>query len=153
MKLKKIIVVDDKEDSKATYPHWVTTEIEELTLGKYTTELLVGGIITDALPDIRKIVQKIRKEGDTVKGILIDFVDETHKVLNAGAVLLRKVKADPILRRIPVVIYTGRDVPIFSPAALVKSGAKTAFRRRHSGTQRGQMEQGKQVLDAFDIPY
>lgn len=151
--MKKIIIVDDMKPSNVTYMHYLAEEIQALAGGRCAAELLVGVIITETLPDIKKLVKKIRKEGDSVKGLLIDFVDETHKVLNAGAVLLRKVKADPVLKRIPVVIYTGRDVEAFSPAALVKNGAKAAFRRRRSGAQRGQMEQGKQVLDAFGIQY
>jgi hypothetical protein len=153
MRLRKIIIVDDKEFDNATYPRWVKKEIEDLTVGKCTADLLVGVIITESLPDIKSRLQKIRDEGDTVKGLLIDFVDETHKVLDAGAFLLRQVKDDPTLKRIPVVIYTSRYVEKFSPAELVKNGAKAAFRRRHQGTRRGQMQQGKQVLDAFGIPY
>ncbi len=153
MKLRKIIIVDDREFSRATVPYWIGVEIEELTNGKYAAELLVGVTITETLPSIKSCVQKIRNEGDVVKGLLVDFVDETSKVVNAGAVLLRKVKADPVLKRIPIVIYTSKYVPEFSPAALVKSGAKAAFRRRRKGIKRGQMELGKQVLDAFGIPY
>lgn len=153
MKLRKIIVVDDTKHSDATYPKWVAKELEDLTGGKCTAELLVGVIITEALPDIKKLVEKMRANDCIVKGLLIDFVDETHKVLNAGAVLLRKLKADPKLKRLPVVIYTSRSVKDFAPATLVKNGAKTAYRRNLAGMQRGQMRQAKQVLDAFGIPY
>jgi len=149
----KIIIVDDKQPSRATFAHLISQTIEELTNGEYSAELMEGAIIADAFQDVKHLVQQMRNRGDAVKGILIDFVDETHKVLNAGAVLLRKVKADPVLRRIPVVMYTSRYVPEFSHAALVKSGAKAAFRRRRTGTQRGQMELGKQVLDAFGFRY
>ena len=153
MRLRKIIIVDDMKPSNATYPHWVAEEIHALTGGRCTAELLVGVIITESLTDIKNLVKKIRNDGDTVKGLLIDFVDETHDILNAGAVLLRKIKADPVLKRIPVVIYTGRDVEAFSPPALVKSGAKAAFKRKLTGAQRGQNRQGKQVLDLFEISY
>jgi hypothetical protein len=149
--MNKIIIVDDQPPGRATIAYWIAREIEELTEGEYSGELLEGVVIADALPAIKKQVRVIRSQGDTVAGLLVDFVDETSGVTKAGELLLQKLKSDPELSPVPVVIYTSRQTPDFSIADLKKKGAKGAIRRQLVGSHGGQL--GKQVLDAFEITY
>lgn len=146
--MKKIIVVDDKLPSKTTLAYWLKQEIEELTNGEYGVELLEGVIIAESLPRIREVAQQIRSQKDTLAGILIDLAD--RGVPLAGASLLDKVKSDPELERVDVVIYSSKYMP-FSTADLRRRGAKAVVRRKVTGGRAGDL--GKQILDAFEIPY
>jgi hypothetical protein len=149
--MKKIIIVDDQAPSMASIAHWLAGDIEELTQGEYGAELLEGVIIADALPLLKKYVKKMQQLDGTVVGILIDFVDETSNEPNAGALLLKKVKADPELKAIPIVVYTSKQTRDFSPTKLKEKGAKAAIRRVSVGSGSGDL--GRQTLDAFEIPY
>ncbi|UCG58792.1 MAG: SAP domain-containing protein [Phycisphaerales bacterium] len=146
---KRIIIITDEERDKPTLARCICQEIYEASMGECGGELLQGVIIQDALPLVKGLVKEIHGRGDTVVGLLIDLVDETHGVPDAGSVLLHKVKSDTDLKSIPVVIYVSRPV-VFSATELMRMGAK-ATALMHSGAQRGQL--GKQVLDAFEIPH
>ena len=149
--MKKIIIIDDQPRGGGSVPYWIGHEIEVLTEGEYSAELLEGAIIAEALPLLKRLVQQLRRKRHSVAGLLIDFVDETRGDIQAGAVLLEEVKSDPKLKGVPVVIYTSRQTPGFVPAELKKKGAKDAFRRRVTGGKAGDL--GTQTLDAFEIPY
>ncbi|KPL22795.1 MAG: hypothetical protein AMJ75_07425 [Phycisphaerae bacterium SM1_79] len=148
--MKKIVIVDDKSPAKTTVAHGLRSAIEDITDGEYSAELLEGVIISDALADLVKVVQEMTKKDDIVVGLLFDLVDETRGVLDAGAILLDKVKADPQFKVIPVVLYTTRHMEV-SVADLRKRGAKTLVRRRISGGQGRRF--AEDILDAFEVPY
>ena len=147
---KTIILIDDKQPSQATVAYWIGQEIEELTNGEYCVALLEGVIIANALPLVKKLAEEIHQKGDSLVGLLIDLVDETRGVKDAGAILLDTVKSDPELKKIPVVLYSKRQL-IVSVADLRGRGAKAFVRRAIIGGKAGDL--GKQILDAFDIQY
>ena len=145
-----IIIVDDKTASSATLARGLKLTIEEITNGECSVELMEGAIITEALPILKKAVDRKHAEGFTVAGFLFDLVDETRNIPDAGALLLDEVKSDPDLKSIPVVIYTSKNRG-FSMAELMKRGAKTAISRQTVDKTADDL--GKQTLDAFEIPY
>ena len=134
--------------SEATVAYWLGYEIDDLTNGEYSAELLEGVIIANALPLIRQLADKVRIRKDTVVGILIDLADKGVPL--AGATLLDAIKKDPELQNIPVVVYTSRFMD-FKKADLLEGGAVAVVKRKATGGKAGDV--GKQVLDAFKISY
>jgi CheY-like chemotaxis protein len=74
----------------------------------------------------------------------VDLVDEHHKVIDGGAILLDRIKADPQLREFPVVLYSAKHTEV-SLVDLRKRGAKAFIRRKPGWVQ--------EILYEFGIPY
>jgi hypothetical protein len=147
------ILVDDKPITKAELPAGIGREIKALTGGLYRTALVPNVIIRHALPQIRDEFDKQVKELNPVVGILVDLVDQDNKDPEGGIGLLRKLKADAVLKDVDVVIYTG--YPVGTKENLWKAeGARAVIQRDMiKSKKRPERDIAIRILDAFGIPH
>lgn len=105
-----IIVVDNETVGPASRVTQIKENILEQTDSSYVVEVIGGRNICLAADEVKQRVGAMQLEGQDVKALFIDLTQPGE--LNAGIVLLEKLRKDPALSDTPAVIYTTRFAPI-----------------------------------------
>jgi hypothetical protein len=144
-----IIIVDDQPENPAAFATGLGNKIEQMMHGSVRVLVLQGVRIDSALEDIRAAVQAKITNGDCVVGILVDYVDETNHIPDGGKRLLQSAVNDPVVRNIPISIYTSRHTEICIPD-IIAIGARAVIPRPLTGLRVYERVAGS-LLRSFNI--
>ena len=161
-----IIFVDDCPRKSPSYLTGnICNAIRDITANKGSTvktiEVNCANItIANALPLVKKEMRgQVDPLKDTIIGISVDLIDENDKPnrvdpderpIHSGEVFLERMKQDPDIKKIPIVIYTSRHLDI-PEEMLVAKGAIALIRRNVvHGTDTVFESLAKRILRAFD---
>ncbi|MCB1279659.1 hypothetical protein [Prosthecobacter sp.] len=143
---KWIIIIDDMDDSPASFPNLLKVVIERNTHGNVGVATICGVLIAKSLDFVDRQRQEIEGDGGVVAGFLIDLFD--RKAQSAGVELAKAIQAEPDLSDIPIVIYTDKHAEINETNLSQQANIRKVLRR---DLARPMAEFYRIVLDAFGL--